>query len=134
MAFYEIIYEPGTFSVANYATNEEALAAVEAHNSRAVKAEIGGPSGHRAERVVRVLKYDKHPSEYNVDQTMGAEVALESVREAVESTTESGVVSVPVLAAAVRDMTNPVADTPPHESNFKMPETEELTLPWVGGK
>jgi hypothetical protein len=81
-----------------------------------------------AERVARVLRYDKHPDDYNMAQTMSADVLKKQLSELVESMAdENGVVAVDLLAMEVRGLTHPMVVNPgPHDSIYHMAEVEEL--------
>lgn len=137
MPFYEIIYETGAHSLASYDTDAEAAAAADSHNSRAVTgqpsgsdyitySEAGDPIATKAppaERVVKVLKYEEHPAEYNIAQTLSKEDAVKEVKKAIDNLTVADQVSAPELAGAIRDLTTPlIPDSGPHESNYKMAE------------
>jgi len=130
MPFYEIIFETGAHSVAFYEDDNEAKQAVQAAHERAVSGGRSMSDGNEsgpAERVTKVLVYDEHPATLNEEQTLSADVAEKMVKDAVKRSSEDGVISVPVLAAAVRDFTNPmVEESGPHDSNFKMKEAKEL--------
>jgi len=143
LPFYETIFETGSKSVAFYDDDEEALSAAKAHHERAVKGEPGrGQSTERndlgadaqmhvtdypAERIVKLLKYDKHPADMMEDMTMSSDVARKEIDNLLKD--KAGVVNVMELAAQVRELANPVVDNAGrHESMFKMKETDELTL------
>lgn len=125
--FYEIVYETGAHSVAEYATDEEAVDALKAHHERALAGEVGGPSEHSAERIKCVFVYNQHPADFGASQAMHSDVVraeLDALIGSLED--ENGIVAVPDLASAVRDLTNPIVISGPHESNFK--KKEERTL------
>ena len=128
----EIVYETGRSSVANYADESEAMAAVKAHHDRAKNGQSGGPDGAPhipAERIVKVLVYDKHPYNFNTDQTMSAEATSSAVAELVKKySDDNGVVNLARLAAGVVDLSHPMVASGPHESNYKMQEARELDL------
>lgn len=140
MPFYELTYETGRVSVACYENDAEAKDAIGAHHARALKGEPGGPIGAPAERVAKVRVYDKHPNEFNPDQTMSADV-LKSELEAlvVAGEDDNGVVSVDRLAMEVRGLSHPMVNTreAAFDSMFKMKEKKELSLDFLnaeGGK
>lgn len=128
----EIVYETGRSSVAKYDSDEEALSAIAAHHERAVNGQSGGPAGAPhipAERIKKVLVYDKHPNDFNEGQTMSAEILASEMTGLVEKyKDDNGVVSIPHLAAAVQELSHPMVASGPHESNFKMQESRELDL------
>lgn len=137
MPFYELIYETGAHSVAFYDTDDEAMNAAGAHNDRAksggrsLSSDVSSPP---AERVARILKYDRHPGDYGFNQTMSTEVFNSEFANAVEASTVDGVVDLNEVQAAVRDLSSPLATKEaPHDSNFRMQDTAELALPWVEG-
>jgi hypothetical protein len=128
MPFYEVIYETGDYSVAQYDDDEEAVRALSAHHTRAVKGEKfqtrspqDTPAGP-ATRIKRVLKYDDHPNEFNPAGLINAEVA----NKVVANVGLGDQVSVHEATAALRDELSPTVDSEPHESNFKMQEVSEL--------
>lgn len=135
MPYYEVIYETGAHSVADYADDAEALTATQAHNDRATRGErrlSDDPNSSPAERVVRVLKYDKHPGDYGANQSMSADVAKNALADVLTASTVDGVVDLNAVQNAIREMSSPLAvKENPHDSQFKMQETEELELPWV---
>ena len=131
MSYYEIIYETGAHSVVSGDSDKEVLKGIKAHHDRAVNGEPGGPAGQPAERVKAVLKYDRHPGDYGSEGTVSKEV-LKSELDALSKglADENGVVSVEELAAAVRDLSNPVDNgalsDSRHASMFKAKEAESL--------
>jgi hypothetical protein len=146
--FYEIIYETGDRSVANYATEEEMESAISAHHRRAMNGEAALPRERSfprtdvdmpvgelpAVRIKRVFAYDKHPADLHEFQGVGEDVVKSELKEAVAASTENGVVHVPKLAAKVRDITNPVIENAGrHESQFKA-EGKEVNLDFLGSE
>jgi hypothetical protein len=132
MPFYEVTFETGRSSVANYENDEQALLACREHHRRAIAGEDGGQlPGIAAERVKTIRVYDKHPNDYNPEQTMSADVLEKEVKELVKSLKdENGVVDVARLSTAVGALTHPgvTEKSSPFDSNFKMQETKELAL------
>jgi hypothetical protein len=137
LPFVEIIYETGTSGIACYDTEAEAHAALEAHNTRAVNGEKGGPIGQPAERVKRALLYSKHPNDYNVDNSMSADVALAEVTALITAAaaTNEGVIPIDQLAVAVRGLTHPhvAMKETPFDSSFRMQEDKEMKLAFNAG-
>lgn len=145
MPFYEIITEPGNRSVMFAEDDEEALRGLQNQHERALKGEPGrGKSTPRndlgdnapqvmdypAERIKKVLVYDRHPVDLNEEMTMSAEVLKKEVDDLLKG---EKVVNVMEFAAKIRDLTNPVfnlEDIGRHDSQFKMKESRELSLPW----
>lgn len=132
MPYYEVAFETGRRSVAYYETDEEAQAALGAHHKRAENGEPGGPIGQPAERVAKVRVYDKHPDDYNVDQTMHVEQLEKEVAALVKALAdENGVVRVDQLAIEVRNLTHPMQEPEgSFDSIFKMKEKRTLALPF----
>lgn len=134
MAFYEVVFETGSNSVAFYETDEEALQANEVQHNRAKSGMPGGPTGHAAERVVGILKYDKHPADMGTDQAFSADVAQKTVTDLIRTyTDENGVVSKTELASAILRTSDAVLqldERKPGESIYKMKEKASLDLPW----
>jgi len=127
MPYYEILYETGAHSVADYADDEEMFAAVGAHHARALAGEKGldVPGGHNAERVVKVLKYDGHPGE-------GVEVSAKEVKKLVdEHLTDAGGVDLLSLSQAARDLASPTVEGKAHDSNYKAKEVETFEEGWA---
>lgn len=125
MPYYEVIFENGRSSIASYKDDDDALAAVGAHHARAKRGEVGGPTGHPAERIVKLLKYDRHPAEYNLANALTADELNKLVPDLIKELADAnGVVSVGALSAEVRALSHPmVVGSGPHESNFKMKES-----------
>ena len=138
--FYETIFETGRNSVAEYANDEEALAAARAHHLRAINGLRGFESvdtSPPAERIIELHKYSRHPNDLNLDQTMSADVLIKQVTALIKSLSDdNGVVAVDRLATEVRGLTHPMVTSPgPHDSIFLMEEDDVLYLgEWDGEK
>ncbi len=137
MPHYEIIYETGAHGVAFYENEAELKSALGAHYDRALNGQDGGPAGQPAERISKVLEYDAHPATLNESQSLSADVVKKEVDSALKTATDTnGVVHVPDLAGAIRDLSNPIIDgnaTSRHESMFKMKESKEVNSDaWTG--
>jgi hypothetical protein len=144
MPFVEIIFETGNSSIAYYETDKEMQNALAEHHRRAVNGEPGtGESKLRAdlpsnetrigswvaERVKKVLTYDEHPATYGEDQLATAADVQEAVAAAIDEHGMNGLVGVHAVAAAVRDMSNPlVAEPGVHDSRYKAKENAEVDL------
>lgn len=128
MPFYEIVFETGRMSVANFADDEEAASALKEHVRRATAGEAGGPIGQPAERVAVVYKYNQHPDAYNEVQTATADVLEKEIGALLKSLKDdNGVVSIDQLAMDVRGLSHPMK--PEHtgfDSFYKMKETGKL--------
>lgn len=130
MPYYEIITESGTNMVGCYDSDDEMMSAVKAHHERAKKGQVGGPSGHAAERIVRVEKYDNHPGE--VTAGMSADVAKKELATLVDEYSEGGVVDVEALALAARRLNSPlVAERTDRQSSMYVADAvETFTEGW----
>lgn len=126
--FYELIFENGSNSIAEYANDDEARLAVEAHHNRAKNGETGGPAGNPAERIVKVLKYNDHPVDFTESQAVEVSEIRAAFDSAITDKKVGDLVSVPEIAAAIRDVTSATVNSAPHESNYKAPEVGELTF------
>ena len=134
MPFYETVYETGRMSVACYEDDDEAKAAIAAHHERAVTGQPGGPLGAPAERIAAVYVYDKHPNEYNADQTLSADVAEKEVKELIAAAKdENGVITTDQLAIAVRGLSHPMGAVDGFNSRFRMKETKKLNMNFLDG-
>lgn len=131
MNYYEVIYETGTHSIIAADSDEEALRGLVAHHARAVQGETGGPTGHPAERIKKVLKYDKHPMEDSITATVKSEDLKTLVNEIIDEKTLGDQVSVEEVLASVRVQTSPViVNSDPHESDYIEHETGTLEGSW----
>lgn len=129
MKHAEVIFEPGAKSVVSYESEDELKSFLSNHHNRAVRGDVGGPTGHPAERVTKVLLYDQHPANYGVGNRLDAA----SVNSLIQSMASDGQVDVFRLIAALRDEVSPVypQDQGRHESQYKMPESDELDLSFL---
>jgi hypothetical protein len=126
----EVIYETGAHSVISVDSLDELKAGLAEHHRRAMTGEDGGPAGHPAERIKRVILYDYHPADFNV----GGKLDAASVHELLEGMTGTdGTLDADQLNAAVRDETSPVypVNQGRHESIYKM-DGEEMDLAFLG--
>src|SRR6476619_1281754 len=109
MPFYEIVYETGNVSVAEYADDAEALEGAGAHDKKAREGGQAGPQGGPAERVAKIYKYAEHPDNYNTEQTASADVLQKEVSELIKALADkNGVVSIDQLTLEVRGLTHPI--------------------------
>jgi hypothetical protein len=135
MPHYETIFEDGSYSIASYKNDEEALQAITAHHERATKGEpalLSDPEGRvKATRIVKVLKYDEPPGDLLEAQVLPEDQVKKELETAISDSTKDGVTDLRELAARIRDLSNPLVVSEPHESNYKAKETEELSLPWL---
>lgn len=130
MPFYEIVYETGNVSVAEYKDDAEALEGAGAQDKKAREGGQAGPQGGPAERVAKIYKYAEHPDNYNTEQTASADVLQKEVSELIKALADkNGVVSIDQLTVEVRGLTHPMtAKESPFDSQFKMKEDAVLTL------
>lgn len=124
MPFYETTFENGRVSVACYKDDDEALRAAGEQHRRAKNGEVGGPTGHPAERIVSLRVYPVHPNEWNPGDSLTADELKKVIPDLIGELEDSnGVVSVGVLATEVRNVSHPMnAKAVGHESKFKMEE------------
>lgn len=132
--FYEITYETGRCSVAQYDSDDEAKSALAEHHKRATEGTAGGPLGQPAERIKVVRVYKKHPNEFNPEQTMSADVLKSELGALVDAMADdNGVVNVASLAVEVRALTHPMAaKETSFDSEFRMAEDKVLKLDFLG--
>jgi hypothetical protein len=127
MAFYEVIYEDGSVSVADYASDEEATSAVMEQHNRAKSGQKNGPQDIAATRVARVLAYgDQHPGSLYESGGMPADEVKARVADLLKG---HDVVDPAALAVQLQTITHPMQEQAgPHDSRFKMESDHELKL------
>lgn len=127
------MYETGRMSVGSYADEAELKAALQAHHNRAKTGEPGGPVGAPAERIAAVYIYDKHPNEFNPEQTASADVLSKEVAGLVKALSDdNGVVAIDRLAVEVRGLSHPMLnDHKGFDSFFKVKEQKALDLAFL---
>ena len=128
--FYEVVYETGVNSIMQVDSEEEALNAIAEQHRRAKMGELAGPQGGPATRVVKALKYDKHPNEWNPGDSLTKDELKKTLPKLIDALAdENGVVPVGVLAVEVRGLTHPMLNASEvHGSNFRMEEDATKTL------
>jgi hypothetical protein len=130
MKHWEVIYETGAHSVVCPENEEDAKAALREQHRRAVSGERGGPTGHAAERIKRVLVYDDHPAD--VPQSVSSDEALARTKDLVKALADdNGVVDLQQLANELE--IRPLVASSAHESNYYMGEVDELDLSFLEG-
>ena len=136
MPYYEVVYEGGAHSIMCVETEEEMLEGVSEQHRRAMNGEKGGPAQDApAERVVRVLEYDRHPNDFNLEQAVAADEAKSAFKDALAANTDAdGAVDWTMLLADMRNVTNPTVPSGPHESNYKMEAVGEVDPKKWGGE
>lgn len=126
MPFYEIIYEPGTKSVAFYENDEEAMSAINAHKERAISGQPATPesSPHpspdapaavgswAAERPIKVFVYDEHPASF--EPTIDTTSLTGSPQEMINQIREAASANSPAPG--------------PQDSQYKMEPARELQI------
>jgi hypothetical protein len=128
--YAEVIFEPGSKSVLQFDSEDELKGFLEEHHRRALAGEDGGPTGHAAERISRVIVYKSHPGDY-----AGNAVSSDNLKNLLDGMTqEGGVVDGNQLMSAIRDEMSPVypVDQGRHESIYKM-EGQDYDLSFLGG-
>lgn len=105
MPLYEVIYENGDHSIADYPDDEAALAACQLHHERATRGEkaLLSDTNPNTPRAVRIVGVERYPD--GVDPAGHAKDGVGSAKEPA------------------------VLLTAPHESNYAA-ESESLELPW----
>lgn len=131
MPYYEVIYENGSHSIMYCEDDAEASGGVDEQHRRATEGASGGPAGLPAERVNRVLVYNVHPQDLHESGLLPVEDVKKQLLAEIDANSMGGQVSVNALAVRVRDMTSPVVESGPHESNYAMPEERELEGTWL---
>lgn len=125
--FAEVIYETGSKSVVSYEDVNTLELGLREHNRRAIAGEPGGPGGHAAERIKRVLLYDEHPGEYNSSGMVNAQSAIDMIG----SKAIGGQVSIWEAIAALRMLASPLAardQVGPHDSMYLAEPTSEFSM------
>lgn len=129
--YYETVFEDGSHSIACYESDEEALSAAEAHHKRAEAGESSlAGTDVPAVRIKAMFAYENPPGDLLSAQTLPKEQLEAELENLIENSTNEGVVDLSVLAARIRDLSNPFVESGPHESNYKAEEDKELSLPW----
>jgi hypothetical protein len=131
MPFYEIVYEPGTKSVAYYEDDNEANSALNAHLEKAISGQPATPQSDThpsadapqavgtwaAERPVKVYVYDTHPADFVPE---------------VDTSQLSG--TGPEMVEQLRQAISPLAENPGvQDSQYKQEADRELDISNLGG-
>lgn len=150
--YAEVIFEPGSKSVVSYENESELKNFVREHHRRAVNGEPGAPQNQTerldldpndfavmptldrmkdrpAERINKVLLYDKHPADL-----YDSKVPSSTIQQLVEGmASDEGTVDHEQLIRALRDEASPVypQDQGRHESIYKAESTGELDLSFL---
>ena len=131
MQYAEVIFETGAHSICSVDDLDAFKEGLKIQHNRAATGERGGPVGHPAERIVKVLLYDDHPAEY------GATINSKELSKALEGVAVGGEVSPVELRQVTGELMSPMFkadEVGPHDSAFKMKETGELDLSFLEDK
>ena len=127
MPVYEIIWESGEHSLANYEDDDEMTRAVIAQHDRAKNGELGGPAGGPASRAAKVFKYKSDPAE--ISDSLSADEVKAQLSEAVDTLAdENGVTYLPDLVGIVANIRSATVQSGPHDSNYKMDSDKEFGI------
>lgn len=132
MPFYEVIFEVGTHSIMNAESDDAVASFAGIQHQRAKSGLPNGPAGDRADRIVRILRYDSYPGDVVVDMPAKDVAArLKEVMADIDTDAEGNY----NLQELARQLVPPaILDTPVHDSNFAMQETGELDPTTWGGE
>lgn len=124
--YYEIVYEDGTGSVADYPDDDAARSAVLEQHNRAKTGQKNGPQEGPANRVVKVYAYATHPGSLYEAGGITADELKSRMNELLEG---HDVIEPAAFALQVQSITHPmVFGAEAHESKFKMEADHELEL------
>lgn len=124
--FYEIVYEDGTVSVADYPDDDAAKTAVYEQHNRAKSGAKNGPQEGTATRVARVYVYANHPGDLGADDTLSSDEVSAALKAMLK---DIDVVNIGVLATNIRRLTHPMNDDAEvHGSKFRQEADYELEL------
>lgn len=125
--YYEIVYEDGTVSVADYPSDEAASSAILEQHNRAKTGGKNGPQEATATRIAKVYVYPAHPGDYGAGGGLAADEVLASVKDLLKG---RDAVDVQQLAVTVSALNHPMqtGDVGAHDSKFKMESERELEL------
>lgn len=124
--FYETVYEDGTVSVAEYASDEEAKRAIAEQHERAKTGQKNGPQEAIATRVAKVFVYPNHPGDYGTEGGLSSDEVKASLTAMLKGV---DVVNVQELANAVSALNHPMKpESHVHDSKFKQDAERELEL------
>lgn len=130
MGYAEVIYETGSKSVVSYEDKDALKASLAEQQRRAISGESGGPAGHAAERIKRVLIYKEHPGDFNESCLISAEDA----KTLVDHVAQGGQVSIWEVIAALRGYVSPLvpkAEGNAHSSMYLAEQSDELAMDWL---
>jgi hypothetical protein len=129
---YEVIWEDGSHSLANYEDDDEMKSAVLGHHNRAKAGESGGPAGGPAGRITKVLRYASDPAES--EDALSSDVAKAELGAAIDSAAdENGVLALSELHAIVGAIRSSQVESGPHDSNYKMEAEAEYAIEALEG-
>lgn len=134
MKHAEIIYETGSKSIVSYDDLKKLKDGLNEQHRRATRGNPGGPLGHSAERIKKVLLYDSHPGDLYESGLLPVEVLKTQVPDLIDSVQIGGQVSVWELINKLRELISPLTkaeDTGAHDSMHLAVETESLDLAFL---
>lgn len=126
--FYEIVYEDGTVSVADYPTDEAATSALMEQHNRAKSGAKNGPQEAPATRIAKVFVYANHPGDYGAGGGLSADEVMASMKELLKG---RDAIDVQQLAVEISALNHPMVrdeNAQPHDSKFKQEADKELEL------
>lgn len=125
--FAEVIYETGSKSVVSVDNLEQFKAGLKIQHDRAKAGEVGGPTGHSAERIKRVLIYDDHPGQTLAVRADDVNALVDGMKKA------DGTLDENQLIAALRDEASPVFTQKQgrHDSDYRIKESDEMDLTFL---
>ena len=125
--YYEIVYEDGTVSVADYPSDEAATSAIMEQHNRAKSGQKNGPQEANATRIAKVFVYTNHPGDYGAGGGLAADEVLASVKDLLKG---RDAVDVQGLAMSVSALNHPMltGDVGAHDSKFRQDSERELKL------
>lgn len=123
--FYEIVYEDGTVSVADYPSDAVAQTAIMEQHNRAKTGKKNGPQEGPATRIAKVWSYETHPGSLYEAGGMTADEVKSRVADLLKG---HDVVDPTRFAVELAGVTHPmINNAEPHDSKFKM-DGKELKL------
>lgn len=128
--YAEVIYETGAKSIVSFDDLDELKASLVEQQRRATSGEPGGPDGHNAERVKRVLLYEDHPGDF----IQSGMVDVSDAVDAVKSVAQGDQVSVWEVQSALRNQISPLVprdQAGAHDSMYLAPQYDELAMDWL---
>lgn len=126
--YAEIIFETGSKSVQGPSDEDGVKRFCVEHERRAREGEEGGPTGHPAERISRVILYEDHPGNLH-----NPRVSVDAIQNLVQGMADKdGTIDHEQLTRALRDEASPLypVNQGRHESLYKA-EGKEMDLSFL---